>query len=64
MEINTILRKLEPLIPRQVAKWQRTLDIAEPEVKALLERHIRWKEEKEEKVSGTNGTVVIVNSYL
>ena len=47
MEIHTILRKLEPLMAEQVAKWQRTLDTAEPEVKALLERQIRLTAHRE-----------------
>ena len=42
MEIQTILRKLEPLLPKKTKHWRRTLDIAEPEVKVLLERQIRY----------------------
>lgn len=40
MEIQKILRKLEPLMPRQVEQWTRTLLIAQSEVKSLLERQI------------------------
>lgn len=41
MEIHTILKKLEPLIPEQVQHWRRTLDVSQSDVKELLERHIR-----------------------
>lgn len=40
MEIQKILRKLEPLMPRQVEQWTRTLLIGQSEVKVLLERQI------------------------
>jgi hypothetical protein len=40
MEIQKILRKLEPLMPRQVEQWSRTLLVAQPEVRTLLERQI------------------------
>lgn len=41
MEIHRILRKLEPLMPRQVEHWSRSLLNAQPEVRTLLERQIR-----------------------
>ena len=41
MEIQQVLRKLEPLVPRQVEQWTRTLALAQPEVKALVERQVR-----------------------
>jgi uncharacterized protein DUF87 len=41
MEIHEVLRKLEPLMPRQVEKWTRTLSLAQPEVKQLVDRQIR-----------------------
>ena len=41
MEISKVLRKLEPLMPRQVEMWSRTLALAQPEVKLLLDRQIR-----------------------
>lgn len=41
MEIQDILQKLEPIIPQKTARWRRTLDIAEPDVKTMLERQIR-----------------------
>ena len=45
MDIQTILAKLAPLLPEQVARWRRTLQIAEPEVKALLERQVRLNQQ-------------------
>ena len=41
MEIHQIIRKLEPLMPKQVQQWVRTLDVAQPEVRELVERDIR-----------------------
>ena len=40
METQKILQRLEPLMPREVERWKRTLLIAQPEVKSLLERQI------------------------
>ena len=40
MEIQKILRKLEPLIPQQVEKWARILDTSQADVKELVERQI------------------------
>jgi hypothetical protein len=40
MEIHKALRKLEPLMPRQVEHWRRTLLTGQAEVKSLLERQI------------------------
>lgn len=41
MDIQKILLKLEPLMPRQVGKWRRILDLAQSEVKELVERQVR-----------------------
>jgi len=40
METLQILQKLEPLMPRQVQRWRRTLLLAGSEVKSLIERQI------------------------
>lgn len=40
MDINTLLRKLKPLLPDQVGKWQRALPLVDRDVRAMLERHI------------------------
>lgn len=41
MDINEILRKLEPLLPEQVQKWQATLEISGPDIRQLLETQIK-----------------------
>ena len=41
MEIQKILRKLEPLMPRRVEKWARILDTSQPEVKELIENPVQ-----------------------
>jgi len=46
MELSQILRKLQPLMPEQVEHWLQTLDTAQPEVKALLERQIWYTAHK------------------
>ena len=40
METEKLLRKLEPLIPEKVERWQRTLLLGQSEVKSLVERQI------------------------
>jgi len=40
MDIDKLLRKLEPLIPEMVERWHRARDFADPEVKGLLEKEI------------------------
>lgn len=40
MDIDKLLRKLEPLIPERVERWHRARDFADPEVKGLLEKEI------------------------
>jgi len=40
MEFRKILRKLEPLMPQQVGRWTRLLDVARSEVTELIERQI------------------------
>ncbi len=40
MKTNTLLTKLHPLMPNEVRKWRRSLDIVDPELRALLEKHI------------------------
>lgn len=42
MDLNSVLEKLEPLIPKRVTRWKRTLAAADSAVTATLERHIRW----------------------
>ncbi|WP_231936508.1 helicase HerA domain-containing protein [Bythopirellula polymerisocia] len=36
-----MLRKLEPLMPQQVTQWSRTLTLAQPTVKQMVERQVR-----------------------
>ena len=40
MDVEKIANKLEPLKPEQVQHWLRVRDIAEPELKALIEKQI------------------------
>lgn len=40
MDIETLLRKLRPLIPKQVGHWRRLHDLADADTRSLLERHI------------------------
>jgi len=40
MKTEWLLRKLEPLMPKEVRRWQWALDLADPELRALLEREI------------------------
>lgn len=40
METQQILQKLEPLMPKQVQQWRRTLLVAQSEVRSLVERQI------------------------
>ena len=41
MDTNEILRRLEPLIPEQVARWRSILNLADHETISLVERQIR-----------------------
>ena len=41
MNVNTLLEKLEPLIPDEVRQWRRSLVYVDEETRKLLERHIR-----------------------
>ena len=40
MDIEKLARKLEPLIPDQVAHWLHTRDIADADVKSLIEKEM------------------------
>jgi KaiC/GvpD/RAD55 family RecA-like ATPase len=40
MKIDKLLKKLEPLMPETVRHWRRALDLAEPEMRGLLEKQI------------------------
>ncbi|MCH8149668.1 MAG: DUF87 domain-containing protein, partial [Planctomycetes bacterium] len=40
MDTNSLLRKLEPLIPDKVRNWRRTRDTADPETNSLIDRAI------------------------
>ena len=40
MDIEAIARKLEPLMPREVRHWMRARDLADPELKTLIEKQI------------------------
>ena len=40
MEITQLARKLEPLMPDQVRHWLRVRDLADPDVKSLVEREM------------------------
>ena len=40
MEIEKLARKLEPLIQAQVEHWLRVRDVADPEVKDLIEKEM------------------------
>ncbi len=40
MEIEKLARKLEPLKPKAVAHWRRTRDIADSELRDLLDKHL------------------------
>ena len=40
MRTERLLRKLEPLIPTQVKRWQRALDLADPDFRRLIEQQI------------------------
>ncbi len=40
MDIENLARKLEPLIPDQVQHWLRVRDLADPELKSLVEKEI------------------------
>jgi len=40
MDVQTVLRKLEPLVPGDVGRWRRILDLAEPEVRTLVEQQV------------------------
>lgn len=40
MDIETVLRKLEPLLPDDVLRWRRILDLAEPETKGLVQQQV------------------------
>ncbi len=40
MTIETIARKLQPLMPQQVQHWMRVRDTADPELKVLIEKQI------------------------
>ena len=36
MEIDKLIRKLEPLMSERAERWHRTLDLVDPDVKGLL----------------------------
>ncbi len=40
MTIEKLARKLEPLMPENIARWMHIRDIADPETKALIEKQI------------------------
>lgn len=40
MDINTIARKLEPLMPNEVRRWMRARELAEPTMRALIEKQL------------------------
>ncbi len=40
MDIEKIARKLEPLMPKQMQHWLRIRDLAEPELKSQIDKHI------------------------
>ena len=40
MDTNSLLQKLEPLIPDKVRNWRRTRDTADPETNSLIDRAI------------------------
>lgn len=40
MHIQKIVQKLQPLMPARVAQWIRNMELAEPEVKSLIEKQI------------------------
>src|SRR6266540_1620425 len=40
MDIEWLLRKLEPLLPTQVAHWRKVREVGDPELKALIEKHV------------------------
>ena len=40
MTVETIARKLQPLMPQQVKHWMRVRDTADPELKSLIEKQI------------------------
>ena len=40
MDIDKLIRKLEPLIPEKAERWRRSMDFADVEVKGLLEKDI------------------------
>ncbi len=40
MTVESVARKLQPLMPQQVQHWMRARDTADPELKALIEKQI------------------------
>ena len=40
MHIHKITQKLQPLMPHRVAQWIRNMELAEPNIKALIEKQI------------------------
>ena len=40
MHIHKIAQKLQPLMPHRVAQWIRNMELAEPDMKALIEKQI------------------------
>ena len=40
MNIEKIAKKLQPLMPYKVSQWVRAMELAEPDLKALIEKQI------------------------
>ncbi|HYE03144.1 MAG TPA: DUF87 domain-containing protein, partial [Phycisphaerales bacterium] len=40
MDAETVARKLEPLMPQRVERWRRHRELADPELRALLDRQL------------------------
>ena len=40
MNVERIAEKLQPLMPEKVRRWMRTRELAEPDVRALIEKQI------------------------
>lgn len=56
MTVDKLLRKLEPLIPREVATWRRALPVLKDETRKLIERQIRARAHR---LLGTNGRLLL-----
>ncbi len=46
MDVETLARRLEPLMPRQVRRWMRIHASADPEMRAIIERQLRVTAER------------------